>query len=411
MPSRRAHIHPDVAARLERHEQRRQQGVPTLTVLSGPPGLGARTWRAWIAATGHPPAVCHVDNAREAIRAWIMGAAEHHDLGAVAASAMSAGVGLPPDELRRRLARAPSAERALLLERATDGFDPLLSRICRALLDRAVVASHPDPSRVTELLLEGDVSEPREGWKLAAELSRLLPRGTEPAVLFAAREATPPAGWLHRVAMTAAEALEAHPGLAIAIATNTGLDDLPESRAKALLREGSIALPCLAAEHIAATLAERGVSASRAPASCITRLAADGADEDLVGLYAQAARAAGDDARSEAERFLFARLESLPWAAGRFTLNGRPGFRFGGREAEVDLLARDLGIAIEIDGYYHFLDRDAYRRDRRKDLALQEHGYLVLRFLEEDIVARLEEILDTVARAVDHRSVSSGGLP
>jgi hypothetical protein len=155
-------------------------------------------------------------------------------------------------------------------------------------------------------------------------------------------------------------------------------------------------------------LSTHGATDERAPASSVARLLADGADAELVTLYALAADAASDGeedaARSRAERFLHARLESLSWAAGLFELNGRPGFRFGGREAEVDLLAKEQRLAIEIDGYYHFQDRDHYRRDRRKDVALQTRGYLVLRFLEEDVVARLEHILDTIAAALRHRA-------
>ncbi|NLE60318.1 MAG: DUF559 domain-containing protein, partial [Planctomycetes bacterium] len=56
----------------------------------------------------------------------------------------------------------------------------------------------------------------------------------------------------------------------------------------------------------------------------------------------------------------------------------------------------------ELDGPQH-LDIDAYRRDRRKDMLLQESGYFVLRFLAEDVGKRLNEVLDTVLRALAHR--------
>ena len=46
----------------------------------------------------------------------------------------------------------------------------------------------------------------------------------------------------------------------------------------------------------------------------------------------------------------------------------------------------------------------AYRRDRRKDLLLQENGYLVLRFLAEDIGIHLDEVLDAIERALTNRS-------
>ena len=64
---------------------------------------------------------------------------------------------------------------------------------------------------------------------------------------------------------------------------------------------------------------------------------------------------------------------------------------------EVDLLAAETRIAVEIDGPQHLSDPDAYRRDRRKDLMLQENGYFVLRFLTEDVGRHLDDVLDAMA--------------
>jgi very-short-patch-repair endonuclease len=65
-------------------------------------------------------------------------------------------------------------------------------------------------------------------------------------------------------------------------------------------------------------------------------------------------------------------------------------------------LAR-TGIAIELDGAQHLADADAYRRDRRKDALLQQHGYLVLRFLAEDAGKQLDHVLDAVLAALANR--------
>ena len=112
--------------------------------------------------------------------------------------------------------------------------------------------------------------------------------------------------------------------------------------------------------------------------------------------------------RSAAERFLFERLETLPQTAGLFTLNAPLDFAFGaGRAMEVDLAASELALAVEIDGYYHFRDADAYRRDRRKDFELQKRGFLVVRVLADDVVRRLEEVLDQVLAAVARAASSS----
>ncbi|NNM58819.1 MAG: DUF559 domain-containing protein [Legionellales bacterium] len=69
---------------------------------------------------------------------------------------------------------------------------------------------------------------------------------------------------------------------------------------------------------------------------------------------------------------------------------------------EVDLLCTEERIAIEIDGNQH-LAENAYRRDRRKDALLQENGYFVLRFLAEDVSKHLDDVLDTIIRAIAMR--------
>ena len=56
-----------------------------------------------------------------------------------------------------------------------------------------------------------------------------------------------------------------------------------------------------------------------------------------------------------------------------------------------------------MDGEQHFAGVEAYRRDRRKDLLLQENGYLVLRFLAEDVGKRLDDLLNAIIRALVHR--------
>ena len=47
--------------------------------------------------------------------------------------------------------------------------------------------------------------------------------------------------------------------------------------------------------------------------------------------------------------------------------------------------------------------RVAYRRDRRKDQLLQENGYLVLRYLAEDLARELDSVLDGILRSLSSR--------
>ena len=70
---------------------------------------------------------------------------------------------------------------------------------------------------------------------------------------------------------------------------------------------------------------------------------------------------------------------------------------------EVDLLCDKPRRAIELDGPQHLGDPVAYRRDRRKDQLLQENGYVVLRFLAEDVAKDLDAVLDAILRVFANR--------
>ena len=70
---------------------------------------------------------------------------------------------------------------------------------------------------------------------------------------------------------------------------------------------------------------------------------------------------------------------------------------------EVDLLCANARLVVELDGSQHLENADAYRRDRRKDLLLQENGYFVLRFLAEDVGKHLDAVLDAILRGLAHR--------
>jgi very-short-patch-repair endonuclease len=88
---------------------------------------------------------------------------------------------------------------------------------------------------------------------------------------------------------------------------------------------------------------------------------------------------------------------------GVFKLNAALPIPFDDRsQMEVDFLGRDARLVIEIDGMQHLSDPESWRRDRRKDVLLQSHGYLILRFLADDLGKRLDEVLDTVLRSVEH---------
>jgi superfamily II DNA or RNA helicase/very-short-patch-repair endonuclease len=144
-------------------------------------------------------------------------------------------------------------------------------------------------------------------------------------------------------------------------------------------------------------------------AASVRRLIRDGIDPPLAHLFVHVARTVSPDveglqrARSATEAFLYRRLETLPETAGRFRLNAQLPIPFDGwGQMEVDLLCSAARVVVELDGDQHLADVEAYRRDRRKDRLLQEHGYFVLRFLAEDVGKQLDAVLDAILRTLSH---------
>jgi len=109
-------------------------------------------------------------------------------------------------------------------------------------------------------------------------------------------------------------------------------------------------------------------------------------------------------ARSLAERLLYEYLQVDPETANRFRLNATIavcGWHRG--KMELDLSCADAKIAIEVDGYYHFLHAGRYRLDRRKDWLLQQRDWWVLRFLADDVIDRPESAVSRIRDAVKLR--------
>lgn len=145
-------------------------------------------------------------------------------------------------------------------------------------------------------------------------------------------------------------------------------------------------------------------------AASVRRLIRDGVTLPLADLFVHATRRfapdaeGADRARSASEAFLFRRFETLPQTQGLFRLNAELPIPFDNAgKMEVDFLCAGARLVIELDGTQHLGDAEAYRRDRRKDALLQQHGYFVLRFLAEDAGKRLEALLDATLAALVFR--------
>jgi len=149
-------------------------------------------------------------------------------------------------------------------------------------------------------------------------------------------------------------------------------------------------------------------------AASVRRLVRDGVHVPLANLFVAAARPIPSEAeganraRSASEAFLYRRLATLRETRGRFELNATVPIAFDGAgRMEVDLLCADARLVVEVDGGLHLADPIAYRRDRRKDQLLQENGYLVLRFLAEDLGKELDSVLDSILRSLTSRRTAT----
>jgi very-short-patch-repair endonuclease len=147
-------------------------------------------------------------------------------------------------------------------------------------------------------------------------------------------------------------------------------------------------------------------------AASIRRLIRDGVDTPLANLFVGAVKPRPETngvarARSASEAFFYRRLETLPETRGRFQLNVQVPIPFDGQgQMEVDFVNEALRIVVELDGAQHLSNVEAYRRDRRKDRLLQQNGYLVLRFLAEDVGKDLNGVLDSILQSLVGRERS-----
>jgi hypothetical protein len=378
----------DAAQVLARHAERRIRGIPTVSVLVGPIVAGGRLWRQWAAQTLH--CVVVASGNQFPCQQWISAVNEQFDLPTAAIRSLARRAGRDPDEFLGTWRNKTLADRQRLRDMlAPEQYDDLLWTLASECADpSAFVAS-------------------QGGWgeRFVATILHLANTTAWPAVLFTN------AGSTENLSVICSEA--AHwalqiPTLPIAVALPSAawaeyISAAPESRTKALLREGEVTVPALDSQAVAESLTEAGAGPNAAAV-----LTAQGADAPLVEsavalirATAAAPQSESEDtrARSTAEQFLSEFLESLPETAGRFELNASLDFQFGPRLAEVDLLCREPPIALEIDGYFHFRDPTAYRRDRAKDWELQRRGFLVLRFLAEDVIPHLEMIRDRILDA------------
>jgi len=74
---------------------------------------------------------------------------------------------------------------------------------------------------------------------------------------------------------------------------------------------------------------------------------------------------------------------------------------------EVDALWREQRVAVELDGWANHKERHAAANDRNKSNKLQAAGYVVLRFMHGDLIARPAEVAEAIRHLLQTSTVSS----
>lgn len=392
---------------LDRHARRRAEGIPTLSVLVGPQERALLLWDEWLHRSGLKATSSGSEDLRTTVSTWASALASERNLSRDAESYVV--LSQRAFSLRElHFEGKTSHERHILFERLEPPHsEPATWALCRQLL----VA--PLPAAPGELPAEVREAIARDPLRLLHALLCLIPEGRAPALQLRVSPSDP------RSLRTATALCTAAPMLHIACMLPPESLGEPRSRkeshALAMLREGLLELPdpsSVSAPHATPLAPPAPLTRPPEKAPSASPPTQDAKAEPVLlerfRESAQAVRVARQKdearARSKAERFLYNKiLQVHPATRGLFALNATLDLGDGSRPLEVDFLCRELRLAVEIDGYHHFLDPERFRRDRRKDLALQRAGYWVARFLEEDVVPRYEDILKTIETLMDAR--------
>jgi very-short-patch-repair endonuclease len=393
-------------ARLSLHQSQRCQAIPTLSVLLGKVITARQLWILWSDQTHRQTGVGVYTSIAALLETWLTAIAHHHDLRSRILQSLAALAHRPEAELTAWLAHTSDYQRQLFWQQLA----PLSEDAVRL---RSILAWLDSPGSEPQInpLAPADSSTVLASF---AAVARLFPPSAVPGLLVLLPEDD-----RGEAALTAlAQMVEAVPQIPVALALTAAqgqglLNELPESRTKAMLRSGLIDIPVPAPDNIRQWLNACDLDDEQlqpllhlAETHGITPKVLDTALTLLNQVQQPETAEAADVYRSQAEWFLAEYLEAKPTTKGRFQVNARVDIDFGGRPMEVDFLDAEAKIVIELDGHYHFQSLDNYRRDRRKDRLLQQQGFLILRFLSEDVVRDLEGILDAVDQALATRPFS-----
>ena len=100
-------------------------------------------------------------------------------------------------------------------------------------------------------------------------------------------------------------------------------------------------------------------------------------------------------------RYEMTKAEACLW---KFLLSGKKlGYTFNRQRPIlnyiVDFMSKELKLIIEVDGYSHFLD-EVIIKDGKKQNALEDSGYTLIRFTDEEILNQIDIVKATILNCI-----------
>jgi very-short-patch-repair endonuclease len=66
----------------------------------------------------------------------------------------------------------------------------------------------------------------------------------------------------------------------------------------------------------------------------------------------------------------------------------------------VDFICLEIGLIVEVDGYSHQL-RENEVKDRIRQKKLEEKGYVVIRFTDEEVLKRITQVRAAISTQIE----------
>jgi hypothetical protein len=388
-----------VFSRLTLHQQQRNQNIPTFSVLGGERYTTRKIWQQWITNQSKTTVIWSINDSTSLLIGWLGKLFTLRTVRSDLLHYLADATGYPTAQIEPYLLYKTEYELNIFQQRLSVKLSDTAESILRWLI--GWVASNEaittDLMQTLVQLLYNQGTPKLSG--VISACAEILPTDTLPGLLVELQDGDISSVW--SLMQSLADIVELQPNLPIAISASPQtlayfFSSTTADRIHTMLRAGAIDISSFPVQRtILPSAIKQFLNQHNAPARLI--------DEAELLVRRLAEEKTGTPAtRSQAEQFLFHILELIPDTRHQFKPNYKMPFNFGNQAMEIDLYAPTARLAIEIDGYYHFQEPDAWRRDRRKDFELQTKGILILRFLANDVVNRLEEIISTICQALQH---------